>query len=71
MRVVTIKLWEESILLLLYFVGFAVVGTLLYIAAHIMDKLVRDRVLIDHQDSARAEMAKYEMDRQMRTGLIV
>ena len=59
------KLWEESVLLLVYFVGFAMVGILLYVAAHIMDKLIKERVLRDHQDRARAEYGEYEMDRNM------
>ena len=65
------KLWEESVLLLVYFVGFAMVGILLYVSAHIMDKLIKERVLRDHQDRARAEIGEYEMDRNMRSGLYV
>ena len=63
---------EESLLLLVYFVGFATVGILLYISAHIMDKLIKERVLRDHQDRARAEYGEYETDRNMdRLGLYV
>ena len=56
---------EESLLFLVYFVGFAIVGVLLYISAYILDKLIKERVEQDHRDRARVEYREYEQDRDM------